>query len=102
MTTESSLWYFRQFYLADPADPGRPILHALRGELSWTHYRLLLGVEKPEARAWYMNEAADQNWSIRALTPKGKIRLPQFQKMGARNDYLSQESQQARAMIVIE
>ena len=24
-------------------------------------------VEKPEARTWYMNEAADQNWSTRAL-----------------------------------
>jgi len=65
--TDSNLRYFRQLYLAYPADPGQPILHALRGELSWTHYRLLLGVEKPEARAWYMKEAADQNWSTRAL-----------------------------------
>ena len=39
----------------------------LRSELSWTHYRLLLRVEKPEARTWYMNEAAEQNWSTRAL-----------------------------------
>jgi hypothetical protein len=30
--TENNLWYFRQFYLAYPADPERPILHALRGE----------------------------------------------------------------------
>lgn len=51
MTTESGLWFFRQFYLAYPANPGRPILHALSGELSWTYYRLLLGVEKPEAVA---------------------------------------------------
>ncbi|TRZ85216.1 DUF1016 domain-containing protein [bacterium] len=65
--TESGLWFFRQFYLAYPADPGQPILDALRRELSWTHYRLLLRIEKPEARAWYMNEAADQNWSTRAL-----------------------------------
>ena len=65
--TENNLWYFRQFYLAYPAEPGQPILHALRGELSWTHYRLLMGVEKPEARKWYMKEAADQNWSTRAL-----------------------------------
>jgi len=65
--TENNLWYFRQFYLAYPPVPGQPILHAVRGELSWTHYRLLLGVEKPEARAWYMKEAADQNWSTRAL-----------------------------------
>ncbi len=40
---------------------------SLRGELSWTHYRLLLRVEKDKAREWYMNEAADQNWSTRQL-----------------------------------
>ena len=28
---------------------------------------MLMRVEKPEAREWYMNEAADQNWSTRAL-----------------------------------
>lgn len=39
----------------------------LRPELSWTHYRLLLGVEDPKARQWYMNEAADQHWSTRQL-----------------------------------
>jgi predicted nuclease of restriction endonuclease-like (RecB) superfamily len=39
----------------------------IRPSLSWTHYRKLLRVEKPAAREWYMNEAADQNWSTRAL-----------------------------------
>lgn len=39
----------------------------LRQELAWTHYRLLLGVENPAAREWYMNEAADQHWSTRQL-----------------------------------
>jgi predicted nuclease of restriction endonuclease-like (RecB) superfamily len=39
----------------------------LRPELSWTHYRLLLRVENSKAREWYMNEAADQNWSTRQL-----------------------------------
>ena len=43
------------------------ILYALRRELTWTHYRLLMRVEKLEAREWYMNEAVDQNWSTRAL-----------------------------------
>jgi DNA-binding transcriptional regulator YdaS (Cro superfamily) len=32
---------------------------ALRPELSWTHYRLLLKAKDEEARLWYMNEAAD-------------------------------------------
>lgn len=40
---------------------------SLRPELSWTHYRLLLGVEDPCARNWYMHEAAEQNWSTRQL-----------------------------------
>lgn len=39
----------------------------LRPELSWTHYRLLLGVEDARARNWYTNEAADQHWSTRQL-----------------------------------
>jgi len=66
--TESNLWNFRQFYLAFPAqDPRNQKLYALRRELTWTHYRLLMRVEKPDARAWYLKEAADQNWSTRAL-----------------------------------
>lgn len=44
-----------------------PIRDALRLELSWTHYRVLLRVENPGAREWYMAEAASQSWSSRAL-----------------------------------
>lgn len=35
--------------------------------LSWTHYRLLLGVAKPEARSFYEIEAARESWSVREL-----------------------------------
>lgn len=56
-----SLRHFRQFYLSFP------IRNALRSELSWTHYRTLLKVEREPARLWYMHEAADQNWISRAL-----------------------------------
>jgi predicted nuclease of restriction endonuclease-like (RecB) superfamily len=58
---ERNLWSMCAFYRSFP------ILNALRSELSWTHYRLLLRVEADGARTWYMNEAADQNWSTRAL-----------------------------------
>jgi hypothetical protein len=51
--SKNNLWYMRQFYLTYPEK-----LHALRGELSWTHYRLLLKVESAEARAFYEQEAA--------------------------------------------
>ena len=57
----SNLRYMRLFYHAFP------IRDALRHELSWTHYRLLLRVDSPEARQWYVKEAATQNWSTRAL-----------------------------------
>ncbi len=57
----SNLRYMRLFYQAFP------IRDALRHELSWTHYRTLLKVDSDSARQWYMNEAATQNWSTRAL-----------------------------------
>jgi len=41
--------------------------YALRRELSWTHYRLIMRVENPAARAFYVREAAEQNWSTRQL-----------------------------------
>lgn len=45
---------------AESWQPGR--LHPNR---SWTHYRTLLRVDKPEARAFYEIEAVKHNWSAR-------------------------------------
>ena len=58
---ESNLRNIRQFYLTFPK------CNALRHELSWTHYRLLLRVEKEEARNFYMIESITNNWSTREL-----------------------------------
>ena len=44
-----------------------PNVNALRSELSWTHYRLLLKVETENARLFYLNEAIEANWSTRTL-----------------------------------
>jgi predicted nuclease of restriction endonuclease-like (RecB) superfamily len=44
-----------------------PILQILRPELSWTHYRLLLKVENPDARNFYITEAIENNWGTRDL-----------------------------------
>ena len=65
--TETNLRYFRQFYLAFPGQSASGICHTLCDKLTWSHYRLLLRVEKPGARAWYLKEAADQNWTVRGL-----------------------------------
>lgn len=60
--SKNNLWYMRQFYSIYPEK-----LHALRGELSWTHYRLLLKVDSNAAREFYETEAAEANWSTREL-----------------------------------
>lgn len=51
----ANLWNFRQFYLTFP-DAGK--LYALRRELSWTHWRLVMRVEDPQARDYYIEETA--------------------------------------------
>ena len=59
--TEANLRNMRQFYQCFPN------CYALRSELTWTHYRLLIRVQDEVARQWYMNEAAEQTWSSRQL-----------------------------------
>lgn len=56
-----NFWFMRNFFLAYPK------MNALRSELSWTHYRILLRVEDPSARAFYENEAVNAHWSTREL-----------------------------------
>jgi len=58
---KSNLWNMRAFFLA------YPILDAVRRELSWTHYRLLLKVEREDIRKFYMEECIAGNWSTRQL-----------------------------------
>jgi hypothetical protein len=45
----------------------RDELPVIRPELSWTHYRLLLKVERPDVRKFYLNECIASNWSTRQL-----------------------------------
>ena len=44
-----------------------PIQDAVSPKLSWTHYRKLMTIENREARAWYIAESIENNWSARAL-----------------------------------
>ena len=59
--TVANLKNMRQFYLIFPKS------YALRSELSWTHYRLLMRVENKNARQFYIEEAIKSNWSTRQL-----------------------------------
>lgn len=84
--SHSSLGDMRQFYLAYPgknkivqAVPGQvdeEIFHTVCGKseyptfypnLSWSHYRLVMRITKPEARTFYEVEASKNNWSVREL-----------------------------------
>lgn len=56
-----NLWYMRNFYLSFPK------LNALRSELTWTHYRLLMRVEDKHARGFYEIECTKNRWSTREL-----------------------------------
>jgi predicted nuclease of restriction endonuclease-like (RecB) superfamily len=56
-----NLQMMRQFYITFPN------ANALRSELSWTHYRLLMRVENENARTFYMEEAVKSQWSTRQL-----------------------------------
>ncbi len=63
---QSSLYKYVKFYkmypeILDSASPKSSNL------LSWTHYRELIRVEDPEARAWYEAEAYKETWSVKTL-----------------------------------
>lgn len=58
---ERNLRRMRSFYLLYPIWP------TVSAKLSWSHYCELLRVENQKAREWYMQEAIDHTWSVRAL-----------------------------------
>ena len=79
---------YRQFYLLFPK------WDALRPELTWTHYRTLIRVENERARLYYMNEAALQNWSTRALDSQIE-RLTYERILSSQNQLIVQEAEDA-------
>ncbi|VVC01356.1 Uncharacterised protein [uncultured archaeon] len=59
--TDRNLRNMRQFYITFPK------WHAVRAELTWTHYRLLLRQESEYARSFYLEECIKSRWSTREL-----------------------------------
>jgi hypothetical protein len=53
-------WY-RQFYRAFP------IVSALRTQLSWTQYKLLISIDNQDKREFYIAESVKNNWVSRQL-----------------------------------
>lgn len=57
----TNLRNMRRFYLAFEKR------ETLSLALSWSHYNQLARIDNPNARLWYMQEAALHHWSVRAL-----------------------------------
>jgi len=56
-----NLWQMRKFY------EQYPILNAVRSELTWTHYRLLIMIKDLAKRSFYEVECSKNQWSTREL-----------------------------------
>ncbi len=76
--TVTNLKVMRQFYLAYPKG------HALRDQLSWTHWRALLTVQDEVARNYYIEECVAENWSTRQL--ERQINTMFYERMLASRD----------------
>ena len=84
----ANLYNFRQFYLTYPDQENsyavysnsedsifytvcrefeNTICYTLCSQLTWSHNRLIMRVQNPEARLWYLKECEAQNWSTRQL-----------------------------------
>lgn len=61
----ANLKNFRQFYLTYP-DFDELATHCV-ANLSWSHVRLIMRLENPAERSYYLQEASSQNWSTRLL-----------------------------------
>ena len=76
--TVANLRNMRQFYITFPKR------YALRSELSWTHYRLLMRVADEQARTYYAEEAVKAGWSSRQL--ERQINTLYYQRILASRD----------------
>lgn len=88
----SNLRNMRKFYLAFP------IRDALRRELSWTHYRLIMKLKSVEQREFYMHEAADENWSSRQLSRQ--INAHYFERLLSSSPSCASEARAAAKALV--
>lgn len=59
-----ALAYYRQLYIYFP---DREILQTRLQNLTWSHIQAILGEKNEAARLWYIDEAAQQMWSVKTL-----------------------------------
>ena len=59
--SKRQLYWYVQFYRTFP------IVNALRTQLSWTHYRLLISIDDDDKRTYYLEESSNNLWTTRQL-----------------------------------
>jgi predicted nuclease of restriction endonuclease-like (RecB) superfamily len=69
---------YRQFYRTFP------IASSLRTQLSWTHYKTLLGISNEDKREYYIAETVKNNWSVRQM--ERQINSQLFERLLLSND----------------
>lgn len=57
----------RQLYQSIQFYKTFPIVNALRSQLNWTQYRLLIGIEDEDKRSFYIAESVKNHWTSRQL-----------------------------------
>ncbi len=72
----ANLRNFRQFYLTYP---NSEICYTLCSKLTWSHNRLIMRIDDANARNYYLQECANQNWSVRVL--ERNIQSSYFQRI---------------------
>ena len=92
--SERTLWDYKKFYLTFPNI--KDSAHTC-AQLTWSHIRLIMRVENTQARNYYLQETAEQHWSVRTL--ERNINTLYYQRLLAsqRKDIVVEEMQQKTA-----
>ncbi|GBU23340.1 hypothetical protein R80B4_03257 [Fibrobacteres bacterium R8-0-B4] len=94
--TVRNLQAMRQFYEVFPNT------HALRAELSWTHYRLLMKIDNAPRREFYLKECAEKNETMAkysVLSDKDNLFASKYMLYLPTEEELRREIERERAII---
>ncbi len=75
---------YRQLYLFVQFYRLFPIVNALRSQLNWTQYKLLIRIDNEDKREFYISESAKNSWSSREM--ERQINASLFERLLLSND----------------